>query len=191
MLRKLIVSLLFSAIILGGRIALAELLPCEVGDLSKGYWRPIRPDCPYPGPPAEGSPWPTDPNYFPGTTALHGAPFTITGRYKTAVTICETSYPHQFRSSRCITGLAEAWGKSLQNFREIDCHSRPICGQKFIADGVNLTIQYLSPPFSFYQESHTTLVDYSYESWVWECNPQPAEPPGADYNTGPQCPLGQ
>lgn len=174
--------------------AYGEVDSCKVGDETTGYWNQIGSECRFPGPPAEGSPWPTDPDFWDpygsGGGYLQSGPFSISGRYKIITTVRATSN-HIPPKPECITGLLEAWTKSIQNHLQNDCNSRPICGIIFKAEGARATNIYLSPPWTFYKETHRTHYESQFILYEWVCFGIPFEPPEKNNNQGPPCPPGQ
>lgn len=164
LLGKVFVILLVVGIAFGkGPPALAEVLTCTVGDLSKGNWcllpRPI--ECLYPGPPATGSSWP---RLEPVSQA-----YRVEGRYKIIAQIIADgpSWTIPPEGPKCITGFAEAYAAAACLGR----NEGTLCTITF-TNGMKNYIRYFDGPLAFMIQ-------------VWLCNPSTQEPVQPNHNQGP------
>jgi hypothetical protein len=166
--RKFIFTLLLISTF-GGETGYAEVLECEVGDLSRGYWyynslNSLSDTCPDPGPPAADSPMPM----FP----LNKEVYRISGRYKfrsyTSAEISHSSPPTS--RPECITGYVDAYVAYMAGIRTDNC----------IATGSLLTCE---------GPSYCRFFENAFLFYEWKCNPQPLESPVKNDNLGPFCPI--
>jgi hypothetical protein len=175
-------------------IAKAEIPGCKVGDYSQGNWRslPIPKDCPFKGPHADESPWPTD---EPDLTIF---PWAISGRYKIIEwTISNGGYyviPQQpdFNGYPfgCIKDLEEA---AAEEYCEKMQSETPLRTRKCVRSSniVTITDIYHYPEEFIMPNYYRRFDAYVRNFQEWKCNISPGTDPLIKNNFSPPCALGQ
>jgi len=187
--------LILLAVSLGAwNISVAEVLECQVGDLSNGYWQqPIFfSSCLYPGPPAQSSPWPTG-------SDQGGRAYRVESRFKIEPmmsAVGSISIPPA--RPECITGYAEAYAVFASIYYQNLCDSQPVCHTIYTPIGSMCTVHYidgLNESWNYYRFFEAGV--YLYE---WRCNTtlqEPVQPiqnqgppllPSVNEHTGKECP---
>ncbi|MDO9067639.1 MAG: hypothetical protein Q7W05_04190 [Deltaproteobacteria bacterium] len=175
---KKLISLLFIIIITGGVTAHAEILECEVGDLSKGYWAYVSNECRIPGPPDPASQYLNDGNYY-------SSAFRIEGKYKVDTSMSWTTpsfvyQPPPCSQETCITGFRE-WMCNLHNNPN---YNPPAT---FDMEGPLCVVTFYTGMKAY--ECYTDLP--SVRLFEWKCYPEPPEPVEKNNNIGFPIPICQ
>lgn len=147
--------------------AYAEVLTCEVGDTTKGYWEFVsKPGaCTYPGPPDANSPWPVF-DYTSGSMLTMGPYYRIEGVHKMEVSVTAPagSYDMPPAMPECIAGVAKAFAAAMGGYYQRS-------GVPVTVSGTLLTFNFLpSPNYCRYREYNFTVSE-------WKCYPQLPESP--------------
>jgi hypothetical protein len=193
LLASLAIKLIVVFFLIAPDKASSEVEGCTVGDPTQGSWGLIKnrtPDsCPFPGPRAEDSLWPTS------ATPVHGA-HRIEGRYKMMVNMCgknscgtNASVPSMGDNKLCITGYAEAYASASRNKYQIECdhyYGEGNCPFTYIASGNVVTTIYNNSPSGYV--CYYLYYDCVYLS-EWACSP--SQVPVVGNNLAPSCPQGQ
>jgi len=172
--QKKLISLLFIVIITGGGTAYAEILDCEIGDTSKGYWQMIgahaQEECIIPGAPD------------PDSKFLHdntNSAFRIEGRYKvetvlTSPTTVWLDTPGECPSNSCISGFREWYCNKYNTYNDPHYSYKMVNSLCVQNNNGNGNKRYLCTT----DTNHVTL-------WEWKCNAQQAEQAKNSSNQGP------
>lgn len=171
-------------------MAYAKVLDCEVGDESKGYWLGISNEygnCPYPGPPAEDSPW------IPEDGSGVGYPFRLEGRYKVVVSMGAEGFALSPPPSRqgCIDGYAEAYTSwSAAQYQSYYSDSTGPWHITYTASSTLLSMVTTGP--NYYHIQFVRYFDHAFLLYEWTCNQPPQEQPIVMQSFGPPpdtCPM--
>lgn len=165
---------------------------CTVGDLSKGYWKtvvgPNQGKCIIPGPPANSSPWPTDPDQLPSGNSSRA--YRIEGKYKLSASIsADGGWSIPPARPECITGYAEAYATAMSaRYQSWVPEPQPACCHTtYTATGTLCTVHWTDSRYGGSDiYNYIRCFEYAFllEEWVWtnkECEKE--EPPPAPTNT--------
>lgn len=186
-LQKGLMTILFILIMNIEGTAFAEVLTCDIGDLSKGYWSiaSASDECLYSGPPAEDSPWPTAEHY---NVRAHA----IEGRYLISASATSSGWRAKPAPSGsgygCITGFADTYTAIRCDRLQAACDSNPACRNTIYSASGNLCTATITSPYSnTVSKLYVTFSDSNFRLSEWNCKQPLQEQPVKNGNLGSKC----